>query len=419
MANFRDDFFAALDAGNRWSVPVAINRNNPLPLDDNSVFRTEAELDAYIAGPLVYPGQVVALVEVNKTTIYYIDHEGAKQEVGASLSADGKTVVINNGNITLANIPTDTTKTYNATLVNGVLTWTEPSATTVEGLDTRLTAAEGQINNLNQQVADLGKAFEFKGTASSVSADGKIIYNADGQAIEDVAIGDVYQIGDKEYAYNGTVWVELGFNVDLSGYVTDEELDVTDQKAEQAQASANAAQLTAEEGKTAAGNAQTAAEGAQATANQAVQDAAAASAKAQTGIDNAATAQAKAEEAFNKATTNTTEIESLRNDLTTEQGKITNLQTTVGEHTRKITNLETFQTEHTALYEALSGTVTTHGTDIAGLKTGKADTTVTDALDGRITINENAIKALNETTIPGINEEIGKKANSDAVYTKE
>lgn len=32
--------------------------------------------------------------------------------------------------------------------------------------------------------------------------------------------GDVYQVGDKEYAYNGTEWVELGFNVDLSGYLT-------------------------------------------------------------------------------------------------------------------------------------------------------------------------------------------------------
>lgn len=30
--------------------------------------------------------------------------------------------------------------------------------------------------------------------------------------------GDVYQVGDKEYAWNGNGWVELGFNVDLSAY---------------------------------------------------------------------------------------------------------------------------------------------------------------------------------------------------------
>ena len=32
--------------------------------------------------------------------------------------------------------------------------------------------------------------------------------------------GDVWQVGDKEYAWNGSAWVELGFNVDLSGYLT-------------------------------------------------------------------------------------------------------------------------------------------------------------------------------------------------------
>ena len=37
--------------------------------------------------------------------------------------------------------------------------------------------------------------------------------------------GDVYQVGDKEYAWNGTEWVELGFVVDLSGYYTKTEVD--------------------------------------------------------------------------------------------------------------------------------------------------------------------------------------------------
>ena len=34
------------------------------------------------------------------------------------------------------------------------------------------------------------------------------------------AEGDVYQVVDKEYAWNGTEWVELGFLVDLSSYAT-------------------------------------------------------------------------------------------------------------------------------------------------------------------------------------------------------
>lgn len=387
MATIRENFFAELDAGARWSVPVAINRNNPLPLDDNSVFRSEVDLDAYLAGPLAYPGQVIALVEADKTTIFYIDQEKQKQEVGASLSADGKTVVINNGNITLANMPTDTTKTYNATLVNGVLTWTEPSATTVEGLDTRLTAAEGQIVTLNQQVAELGKAFEFKGTAGSVSDDGKTIYDADGAAITSVSIGDVYQIGEKEYAYNGEVWVELGFNVDLSGYATDEELEAVDTKATNAGTAATNAQTSANEAKTAANEAKTAADKAQTAADQAVEDAAAASELAQTGVDNAATAQAAAEAAQStantakdNAATNATAIGSLQTLVNGQGEKITALETAKGDHETRIGNLETTVASHTGSL-----------TSLQELVNGKASQSDLTALTTRVATAEGTI----------------------------
>lgn len=45
----------------------------------------------------------------------------------------------------------------------------------------------------------------------------KVAYN---QLPTDAKEGDVWQVGDKEYAWNGSAWVELGFNVDLSGYLT-------------------------------------------------------------------------------------------------------------------------------------------------------------------------------------------------------
>lgn len=45
----------------------------------------------------------------------------------------------------------------------------------------------------------------------------KTAYN---QLPTDAKEGDVWQVGDKEYAWNGSAWVELGFNVDLSGYLT-------------------------------------------------------------------------------------------------------------------------------------------------------------------------------------------------------
>lgn len=98
--------------------------------------------------------------------------------------------------------------------------------------------------------------------------------------------------------------------------------------------------------------------------------------------------------------------------------KIGSLDTLTKEHTSKIAALELADSTHAGEFNALSGTVGQHGTDIAALKSGKADTTVTDALAGRITANENGLKTLNETTIPGINGEIAKKANAADVYNK-
>lgn len=38
-------------------------------------------------------------------------------------------------------------------------------------------------------------------------------------------VGEVYQIGDAEYAWNGTEWVKLGYTLDLSAYYTKTEVD--------------------------------------------------------------------------------------------------------------------------------------------------------------------------------------------------
>ena len=42
-----------------------------------------------------------------------------------------------------------------------------------------------------------------------------------------VKAGDVYQVGEKEYAYDGDSWVELGFNIDLTAYATKTEVSNT------------------------------------------------------------------------------------------------------------------------------------------------------------------------------------------------
>lgn len=380
----RDTFFASLEAGAKWDVGVVINRTNGLPLDLNSVFKSQEALDTYVNDVLAYPGQVVALVKENETIMYYIDQNKQLQEIGANLTADGNSVVIDdNGKISLANLPTDG-KTYNAVFANGKLTWVEPSATTVEGLDTRLSAAEGAIEDLNEQVAELGKAFEFKGEADSYNNDTGKLYKDDVEIIG--SIGDVYQVGDKEYAWNGTAWIELGFNIDLSGYATKTELAETDTKATNAGTAAATAQTTADEAKTAAGNAATAASNAQTTANQAVTDAATASEKAQTGINNAATAQAAAEaaqntanEAKNAASTNAQAISGLQTltnghagaltehagriqAVETETAKIAGIQEAINKNTGDLSGL-------TTKVVGIEGTVTAHATSLAEIIT--------------------------------------------------
>lgn len=60
-----------------------------------------------------------------------------------------------------------------------------------------------EANNL------FGGAFHFRGEKASYD---ELV------ALENKAIGDVYQVADKEYAWDGSKWVELGFNIDLSEY---------------------------------------------------------------------------------------------------------------------------------------------------------------------------------------------------------
>ena len=253
----RDDFFTALNKGAKWDVGVSINRTNPLPLDVNSVFDTKANLNAYVAGAFAYPGQIVALVEESATTIYYIDQAKALQEVGKLPVGDDKSVTVaEDGTISLLGVAAAETGAQLVKKADGSVEWVKPDTTTVEGLTTeveslgnRATALEGKVGDdskgLVKEVADLttevsgvksdladnyynkeavdglvSGAFHFRGNADHLGEDGNLYSDAEGQTVITGKAGDVYQIGDKEYAYNGTAWVELGFTLDLSAYAT-------------------------------------------------------------------------------------------------------------------------------------------------------------------------------------------------------
>ena len=77
------------------------------------------------------------------------------------------------------------------------------SATTLTGYGITDAYTKEQVDGM------VAGTFHFRGE--------KTAYN---QLPTDAKEGDVWQVGDKEYAWNGNAWIELGFNVDLSEYLT-------------------------------------------------------------------------------------------------------------------------------------------------------------------------------------------------------
>jgi hypothetical protein len=126
----------------------------------------------------------------------------------------------------------------------------------------------------------------------------------------------------------------------------------------------------------------------------------AAKAQADKGVSDASAAQAKAD---NNAT-----------EIATIGGRLTTLESDRTAHAGRLDALETANAQHAGEYTALKAIVDGHVTAIAS----KAEASAVSALELKVTANENAVKTINETTIPGVLAEVNKKANADNVYSK-
>lgn len=160
---------------------------------------------------------------------------------------------------------------------DGSIGWYEPNPTTIEGVQDQVTGIQGDVEQAQKDIdaveENLGKAEEkidsinntLYGTEGEEAVEGLVdkVTNLEGEvvdlwdAVEDTyskeevdglvsgvfhykgihegtyedlpsltaKTGDVWQIGDKEYAWNGEIWVELGFTIDLSTYATKQYVD--------------------------------------------------------------------------------------------------------------------------------------------------------------------------------------------------
>ena len=193
-------------------MPKGMNRMDQFPLDMSSVYYDYDAMVTYATtSAIAYVGQPLSLVdEINKVvTLYTIqDTDGTLKKVGTSPVGDESTIIVaDDGTVSLygiAGLPltreveengeTVTKKiNYQPLLVDGKLTWVEPSATTVEGLATEIEGLKTRTSSLESIV---GKAAEGENEATGLVklvTDNIAATAANTEAISDIAdsIGEV------------------------------------------------------------------------------------------------------------------------------------------------------------------------------------------------------------------------------------
>lgn len=239
---------------NTMALPLAIQRANPIPLDSSAIWYSLEEMKAYAkTGATAYVGQTLVYVnETAKTSTAYIiaDNTGTLQEIGAGkVEFDNVTIETNtSGKVALKDfgkkyykwVATTAEKAghYEAQVVDAAnpwkaglelrtvdatqMGWYEPNTETTAGLNSAVTALQGDVTELRTSLSALAGAFRFKG---KLTLTGEQTAKDALDTVENPAAGDVYQIGSDEWVYTANKeWLELGPQIDLSGYATTAQL---------------------------------------------------------------------------------------------------------------------------------------------------------------------------------------------------
>ncbi len=197
---------------------------------------TKNEVDAKINAKDSLPtqtGNAGKFLTTNGTTASWA-------EVDLSSKADASSVYTKEATDTLLDAKANANSVYTKTETNNLLdakaNQSEVDTALGKKADaTALTTLEESLNtkiNTKANSATTLTGYGITDAYTKTEVDGMVAgtfhFRGEKDSYEELAAltgmkeGDVYQVGDKEYAYNGTDWVELGFNVDLSGYLTTE-----------------------------------------------------------------------------------------------------------------------------------------------------------------------------------------------------
>lgn len=286
MAITRTEFFNKKSKGALWDVGVSIKRGNPLPLDADSVFESLASAQTYASGVLSYPGQIIAVVDTDKVTLYKLDQNCALVEIDKDVSVDSKSISISDAGVLslkgfdaatagqqlrVVNKGTDEDPqleleffTPDSSTVSGLQTTVGQHTTDIEALKTTTAEHTTNISNLEDAVANVYTKTEVDAKVTSAVHYKTSVDKFSDLPATDNKVGDMYNIknsgGKDTYGYdimagdnvvwNGTGWDKQAGYIDTTNFATKD--DVATAKSEAVTAAATDATTKADAAKTAA-----------------------------------------------------------------------------------------------------------------------------------------------------------------------
>lgn len=161
--------------------------------------------------------------KANKADVYtstYIDTELAKKANSADLKALAKKDKVSKSDLD-SSLSTELDAKATTAAMNSALA-KKADQSTVENLEDSLTTEIGKKATKATTIAGYGITDAYTKTEVDGMVAGTFHFRGEKSAYNQLPTnakeGDVWQVGDKEYAWDGDSWVELGFNIDLSAY---------------------------------------------------------------------------------------------------------------------------------------------------------------------------------------------------------